>query len=492
MIRKTLICLLVASLPVLGIAQKNVFLDRAYWKTKPNVATIEAEIKKGNNPSELDKNAFDATVFAILEDAPKETIEFLLSQKGNDVNKITHDGRTYIFWAAYKGNADLMRDLIKRNAKTDIIEDHGYTIMNFAAATGQMNTQVYDICLEQGADLKKDVDHDGANALLLSATYSTDFKLLDYFSKKGLDIDGTDSNGNSAFNYAAKTGNVAFLGALIKKGVPFNNNAFLFAATGTRGTSNKPETYQFLESLKLKPSVIGKNGENALHILAKKEGQLDIIKWFLDRDAKADQMDKDGNTPLLFAASSGEIPVITLFAEKTGNVNLGNKKKVMPVALAIKNNSAEAVELLLSKGAKPNVMDSDGNNLVAYLIQSYDAKKSDVFDAKWKLLEKAGVNLTANQQDGNTLYHLAVSKNDLDLLKRLSKYKIDVNAKNKEGYTALHKAAMIAKDDTVLKYLISIGAKKDITTDMKETAFSLASENEFLSKNNISVQFLKS
>jgi ribosomal protein L11 methylase PrmA len=50
---------------------------------------------------------------------------------------------------------------------------------------------------------------------------------------------------------------------------------------------------------------------------------------------------------------------------------------------------------------------------------------------------------------------------------------------------------MISKDDTILKYLISIGAKKEITTDFDESAYALAKENESLTKNNVSLEFLK-
>ncbi len=76
--------------------------------------------------------------------------------------------------------------------------------------------------------------------------------------------------------------------------------------------------------------------------------------------------------------------------------------------------------------------------------------------------------LSTPQKDGNTLYHLAVIKNDLNLLKKIADLKIDSNAKNNDGLTALHKAAMIAKDDAILKYLISIGAQKDAKTEFDE------------------------
>ena len=50
---------------------------------------------------------------------------------------------------------------------------------------------------------------------------------------------------------------------------------------------------------------------------------------------------------------------------------------------------------------------------------------------------------------------------------------------------------MVSKDDTILKYLISIGAKKEITTDFKESALDLAKENETLTKNKADLTFLK-
>lgn len=117
--------------------------------------------------------------------------------------------------------------------------------------------------------------------------------------------------------------------------------------------------------------------------------------------------------------------------------------------------------------------------------------RPDDFDSKLTLLQQKGLDVKTPQPNGNTLYHLAVAKNDLGLVKKIEPLQIDVNARNKEGMTALHKAAMIAKDDTMMKYLLSIGAKKDIATNFKETAFDLATENETLAKNNVSINFLK-
>lgn len=120
-----------------------------------------------------------------------------------------------------------------------------------------------------------------------------------------------------------------------------------------------------------------------------------------------------------------------------------------------------------------------------------ESAKQNPFDAKLKLLQEHHFHLENAQKDGNTLYHLAVVKNDLALLKKITNLNIDLNAQNKDGLTALHKAALIAKDDSILKYLLSLGAKKELKTSFDETAYALAKENETLTKNNISVEFLK-
>jgi hypothetical protein len=76
-------------------AQRNTLLEQSFWRNQPNAEAVKAEVAKGSNPSELNRQAMDAVVMAINSGAPNETIKYLLEQPGNDVNKITHDGRIY-------------------------------------------------------------------------------------------------------------------------------------------------------------------------------------------------------------------------------------------------------------------------------------------------------------------------------------------------------------------------------------------------------------
>ncbi|RWY55667.1 ankyrin repeat domain-containing protein [Mucilaginibacter gilvus] len=493
-------------------AQQNRLLEQSFWQTSPDVNAVKAEIDKGNNPAQFNASSFDPVVLAINAQAPNATIEFLLAQPGNDVAKLTHDGRTYLHWAAYRGNAEITENLLNKGAKINLEDSHGYTPLLFAANSGQQNTKIYDLFIAHGIDLKKELSAEGANVLLLAIANDKDLALTNYFVAKGLDLNSTDAAGNNAFSYAARAGNIDILKTLVEKGVKPTPNAILMAAQGGARRGGGPgiglPIYQYLESLSLKATVTAKTGENALHYIVRKPNQGPIIEYFMSKGIDVNQADEEGNTVLMNAAATNRDTVVILtLLPKIKNINQANSKGLTALAMAVRSNSPEVVRLLIAKGANINIFDKNGNNLAYYAVESYrpqtgpggngqgerpaNSPKPEDFDTKLQILKAKGLDITAAQKNGNTLYHLALAKNDTSLLKRIEPLGIDVNAKNKEGMTVLHKAALVAKDDAMLKYLLSIGAKKELVTNFKETAFDLATENESLSKNKVSVNFLK-
>src|SRR6187431_3081114 len=100
--------------------QKNTLLEQSFWKTNPDVTAVQAEIAKGNNPSESNDRSFDPVVLAINNDAPNATIKFLLEQPGNNVDKSTHDNRIYLHWASSKGNLEIIEYLIAKGSNINL------------------------------------------------------------------------------------------------------------------------------------------------------------------------------------------------------------------------------------------------------------------------------------------------------------------------------------------------------------------------------------
>ncbi|WP_461790350.1 ankyrin repeat domain-containing protein [Pedobacter sp.] len=474
---------------------KNTLLQADFWKQKPNLEAVQAEVANGNNPAEMDARSFDPTTLAINNAASTDVITYLVEQKGNNVAKVTHDSRIYLHWAAMRGNVEVVQYLLSKGADANTEDSGGNVPIVFAVNGGQKNLAVYDAFFKAGVDVKKKYKG-GANLLLLAVANDADLSLTNYFVSKGLSLNDADAEGSTAFDYAAKSGNIDLLKKLLEKGVKPTNNALIFASQGGRGTAATIDVYKYLvEELKLKPAYINKSGNNVLHAIVRKPNQDEIIKYFLEKGVDVNKINTDGASPLMNAAAGRNVQVIELLLPKVKNINTVNEKGESALSFAVSTGSPEVVALLLGKGADVNLLDKDGHNLAYLAVANYRPNNlpngKDELTEKLELLKNKGLNLTAPQKDGSTLYHAAIAKLDINLIKKLSDLKIDINAKNKEGLTVSHRAALLAKNDEMLKYLLSLGADKTIKTEFGETAYDLAKENEFLAKKNISLDFLK-
>ena len=485
------ILLIILSSSSLILAQENIFLKRSYWKSNPSIENVKKFISEGNDPSELNKYAFDSVVYALLENASDDTINYLLTHVGNGIEKKTHDSRTYIFWAAYKGNIEIMKRLIEKGAKINLRDSHGNTPVTFAAATGQKNTEVYELFEKYGVILGDEVNKNGVNSLLLISPYLKTENELNYFISKGFDIKSRDPKGNNIFNYAVKSGNISFLKLLLKKGISPNiinnegGNAVLYASKGLRNFQNPIETYKYLKSLGIGINVIGDNGQNPLHTIAKRNNDIDIFSFFIKEGVDINLQDNEGVSPFMNAANSNDLRIVEFLINHVKNINIKNKNGQSALSMAINNNSSKVIDFLLSKGCDIHLKDTNENTLAYYLVNTFKKNDEISFEEKLKILIKRGLLMNQKQNGGNSLIHIAARKNSIDLLKRLLPYGIDINAKNNDGYTALHIAAMRADNEDLLRYLLSQGADKKIKTEFEETAFSLALENELLQKKNI-------
>lgn len=477
------------------VAQNNELLNPDFWKGKPTVEQVKQKISKGNDPTEPNERAFDPVTLAILNEAPNETIEYLLSLNGNDVTKPTHHKRTYIFWSLMRKNMPITKLLLEKGADPNAIDSYQNTPIIFAAERGNISDlEFYKLLVKKGANLKH-TNENGTNVLLTIVPHVKNIDEIRYFTKRGLSLNSVDNNGNNAIFYAARSGSQNIIDQLIKKKIPYkitNNkgeNLMFAAAEGTRTNTNNLAFFQYLESIGIDPNEKNNQGITPLFVIAQRHRDVAVIDYFIQKGNNVDQADEKGNTPLMNATNRSSLEIVTILANKTKNINAQNKEGKSALTNAVQNNSAEVVAFLLSKGSNIKVKDNKGNTLLSYLINSYSQRETKKFEEKWTLLKNEGLDLTQTQADGNTPYHIAVEKMSLPLLQKVANPSIDINAKDNQGLTPLIKAAMLCKDTAILKFLIEQGADKSITTDFGETAYDLAQENELLSREDIN--FLK-
>lgn len=480
-------------------AGSNSLHNTKFWQGKPTIEAIKAEIDKGNSPTEANVRMMDATTMAILGGAPLEAISYLMSLEGNPVTKQTHHYRTYLHWAASSGRLELVELLLSLGADIHALDEHGNTPLTYAIGNGMRSLELVKLFEQKGYNLKL-TNKQGASLLLQVIGTDTDLTLTDYLISRGLQLNATDVSGANAFDYTARHGQIELMRKVLARGIKPTNKALLMAAQGARRTATPLEVYRYLiEELKLSPLVTAPDGSNLLHAIATKPKQIEIAQYLVSKGIKPQQANQEGNTPLLLASGSNNLDIVNYFLSQGGSLETRNLVGESALWMAIQYGSLDMVKLLLSRGASPLVTNTAGYNLVYVLATNYrepmpslnGGGTRDEFADKLALLDAAGLDVRAPQPDGSTLYHYAASRGSLSMLEVVAGMGLDINVVNSEGLTALHKAALTAKDDKVLLKLIALGANKTIKTDLDESAYDLARENKYLQDNGVDITFLQ-
>lgn len=166
------------------------------------------------------------------------------------------------------------------------------------------------------------------------------------------------------------------------------------------------------------------SGRTAL-ALAAAGGHIDIVEALLDGNANVNERDEYyGTTALSWAASEGHLDIVRLLLKAGADQNAKNEA----VERAVRGGHIETLHLLLENGA----------NLDRAMAQ-------EVFSG-------------------------AVSySNNLDMVKYLLSFGIDINAKDKDGYSALLDAAMNEKALPAIQLLLERGADVNIRNNDGET-----------------------
>lgn len=494
--RKTLFTAIFLSAIFFAKAQNNTLLQADFWKSNPTLETVKSEISKGNSPSEQNGGFHDPVTMAINNRISNDVIQFLIEQEGNDVHKKTHHSRSYLQWAAAAGNLEIVKFLIDQGSDVHYKDSYGTPVIAYAASAGNTNSAVYDLLFDKG--VKSNIlSEEGTNLIMYAIANDKDLKLTDYFISKGVSISHKDNYGRTVADYAAKLGNLEIIDQLIKRGIHPTDQALFFASQGSRRVQNGLEVYQTLvEKYHLNPKALDPKGQTILHELVRRPN-MDIIHYFLNQGVKPTIADKENNTVLMNAAAGGNLEVVQVLLNHNLDINLKNNNNESALTKAVALGNSEVVELLLKHGADVHILDKQGNSLAAYLVQSFRLSRNESsilasdFYKKLQVLKAAGLDFSKTQANGQTILHLATDKNNVELLKLMASLGVDINAQDLDGNTALHQAALTAKDDKVLKALVELGIDKNLTTEFEETAYDLASQNEFLSNNTISIDFLK-
>jgi serine/threonine-protein phosphatase 6 regulatory ankyrin repeat subunit B len=396
----------------------------------------------------------------------------LLLDKGAKVDTRGRYGETLLMWTCRRGFVGMTELLLQRGAGVNQVSPKRYSALDIACALGHANTA--RILLDHGADAN--VRDDKGLTPLIRAAQKGHVDLVDLLLEKGALLDARDSHGWSALMWATWEGRTDVVSRLKAHGASWNlvvaaitgdiegiaqllssetwsKDGHSHTALALMGAARNGhgEAIQLLLDYGLDINDQDSQGQTAL-MTAASYGQNDILRLILDRNVNPDLQDNSGWTALMWAVRRGQRKAAQVLLQREVNPNLpDNKDCRTPLMYAASQGDISLVKLLLSGGADITATDKHGQT--AYRLASF-AGHADIM----KMLETRGAYVKSSDLQKDLTRSARIG--NISMVKQLIAQGVDVNAKMEEDMTPLMWAARNGHAD-VVTLLLEHGAQVD-------------------------------
>ena len=137
-------------------------------------------------------------------------------------------------------------------------------------------------------------------------------------------------------------------------------------------------------------------------------GNLEAVKYLVEKGADIHAKDKDSKTPLHCTCQKGDLEVVKYLVEKGADINAKSNFDNTPLIYACQKGHLKLVKYLVEKGADINAKINSGNTPLHYACQEGDLELV-------KYLVEKGVDIHAKDKYGNT---------PRDIARQEKKYKV--------------------------------------------------------------------
>lgn len=198
-------------------------------------------------------------------------------------------------------------------------------------------------------------------------------------------------------------------------------------------------------------------------------GRTEKVKSLLDSGAYVDARDVNGDTSLITAALMGFSDTVELLLERGADVNARNNLGSTALIEAAAMDWRDIVELLLSNGADKKVRNIAG-------LTALDAAQREGHKDMAHVLKSGAVTRRAEPASYSYVnvdsgLHQAAIDGDITKIRNLLASGANVNAKDKDGRTALILAALKGRVE-VVQLLLNNGADPNAQDKQGDTAMS--------------------
>jgi uncharacterized protein len=252
---------------------------------------------------------------------------------------------TRIVDAAKAGNRDAVRLLVKQRAAVNIAEADGTTALHWAVRGGDLET--VRLLMRAGADVKA-TNRYGVTPLWLAAT-NGDGRMIAALLDAGADPNSALPEGETALMTASRVGAVEALRILAAHGARVNARERWLGETALMWAA-------------------AENHADAVRVLIELGADLNAVSTpstFPRASPAAENLitmtfPQGAWTPLMYAARQGALESARVLADSHAALNVAGPDGTTATMLAIINGHYDIADMLLDKGADPNVDDSVG------------------------------------------------------------------------------------------------------------------------------------
>jgi ankyrin repeat protein len=417
-----------------------------------------------------------------------------------DVNAAQGDGSTALHWAAYNGDAELTRLLLRAGANPKAqTRLGGLTPVMMAARAG--DAPVLRLLLDAKGDAVT-ANSNGTTPLMFAAG-SGSVAAVTLLLDRGADVQAVDrTHGQTALMFAAAHGRADVVTLLLsRKANP--NAATQVSRIISMGERYKTQTggkgTREITSEGGRSDVTAMGGMTALTFAAR-EGHLEVVRALVAGGADVNQVQgAEALSPITLAIVNGRLDIARYLLDHGADPNLVGHNGIGPLWATVdahwpertwyppasvseeKTTYLELLRALVAQGADPNArmvrkpwyrtFHGDWANPAGATPFWLAAKANDV--PAMRILAAGGANPSIATAQGTTPLQVAagygfepqVTNFAPDARLAAVRYLVeelnaDVNARDNQGYTPLHGAALTA-DHELITYLIAMGG--DIT-----------------------------
>ena len=352
-------------------------------------------------------------------------------------------------------------------------KDSSLGITPLASAILQDQTQMVEFLIQQSTDVNAK-NRDGGTALH-TAAFLGQYEVAELLVQKGADVNAKNEDGDTPISSTmADWGTTEFIAQLLQ-----------IQVDREKVETGRTKVAKLLSQQGANTNFSGPVGSDIW--TAAVSGDIEAVKQQLAKGVDVNAKNKDGASALHAAAIVGQYEVAELLIQKGANVNFRSNDGGTALHAAAFLGQYEVAELLIQKGADVNVRSNDGTTamnalktdwgtvqFIAQLLQiQVDREKVETGRTKVaKLLSQQGANTNFSGPVGSDIW-AATGAGDIEAVKQHLAKGMDVDAKNKDGATALHVAAILGQYE-VAELLIQKGANVNVSGDDGGTALHAA------------------